>query len=186
MAELARKLGITHPAILHHFGTREALLESVVARALERRYAEVVTRLSAGDDALGTARGLLEAASRAFAREGTSRLVAWLALGSDPDRALGPPRSLAPVAEAVDAVRGVAGAGRRGRSSEASLFAVHLGALLLLGEPVLGPAIWTAQGRRCTPARERAFHDWFTQLLSNALLETAPDARRPAVRPRRR
>lgn len=178
LAELARELGITHPAILHHFGSREALLEAVVSRALAHRYAEVIARLTKTDDVLGTARELIETAARAFERQGTSRLVAWLALGADPMRALGPPGSLVAVATVVDGLRGSGAHVGRRKTTEASSFAVHLGALVLLADPILGPAIWTAQGRRRTAARDRAFRAWFATALRDALLPAAAPAKR--------
>src|SRR5688572_5204467 len=33
--EIARDVGISHPTLLHHFGSRAALVEAVVDRALE-------------------------------------------------------------------------------------------------------------------------------------------------------
>lgn len=172
IAELARALGVTHPAILHHFGSREALVEAVVARALERRYQHVVERLSVASDPAGTARNLIDAAFENFERESTSRVLAWLALADEPPAA--PAGSLRDVTAAVEDLRRALSDGRAAAPAEASAFAVHLGALVLLAEPLFGPFLWAAQGGRPSRARARAFRAWFAEVITGALLARPP------------
>lgn len=172
IAELARALGVTHPAILHHFGSREALVEAVVARALERRYQHVVERLSVANDPTDTARNLIDAAFDNFERESTSRVLAWLALADEPPAA--PAGSLRDVTAAVEQLRRTLSGGRAPSPPEASTFAVHLGALVLLAEPLFGPFLWAAQGGRPSRARARAFRAWFAEVITGALLARPP------------
>ncbi len=174
VAELARRLGITHPAILHHFGTRDALLQAVVARALERRYRKVLTRLPRAADPHATARTLLDDAFDAFEREGTSRVVGWLALSSE--RLPARRGSLRRVTAAVEEARLALSGDRAASPPEASAFAVHLGALVLLAEPLFGPFVWGEQGARSSRARSRAFRAWFASLLSGSLLASGETA----------
>src|SRR5580693_3024846 len=35
LQEVAKDVGVSHPTVLHHFGSREGLVEAVVARALD-------------------------------------------------------------------------------------------------------------------------------------------------------
>lgn len=174
IAELARALGVTHPAILHHFKSREALVEAVVARALERRYQHVVERLSVASDPTDTARNLIDAAFDNFERESTSRVLAWLALAERPPAA--PAGSLREVTAAVEELRKALSGGEAPSTPAASAYAVHLGALVLLAEPLFGPFLWAAQGGRSSRARSRAFRAWFAEVLTRALLAHPPGA----------
>src|SRR5882672_5449363 len=42
LTELAAELGVSHPAILHHFGSREELVAAVVAAAIARLDARLI------------------------------------------------------------------------------------------------------------------------------------------------
>src|SRR5262245_59017473 len=46
---IAADVGISHPAVLHHFGSREALVEAVVARALASLDADLLAALGKAD-----------------------------------------------------------------------------------------------------------------------------------------
>src|SRR5262245_30830908 len=55
LTELAAELGVSHPAILHHFGSREELVAAVVAGAIARlnaRLIEAAQRDACGHDAI--------------------------------------------------------------------------------------------------------------------------------------
>src|SRR4051812_32579591 len=47
LQEVAADVGVSHPTVLHHFGSREALVAAVIHRALERIHAEVVQAIGA-------------------------------------------------------------------------------------------------------------------------------------------
>lgn len=68
---LAREVGVTHVGLLHHFGTKEQLLHSVVATR-DSQYAEMVRAVASrrGLEALATVRNVGEqiAAEQTFSR----------------------------------------------------------------------------------------------------------------------
>src|SRR5688572_22191932 len=50
LQDLADELGISHPAILHHFGSRAGLLRALVTRTGERLQRELIDTISRGVD----------------------------------------------------------------------------------------------------------------------------------------
>src|SRR5262245_19200587 len=75
---VAAAVGVSHPAVLHHFGSREGLVEAVVDRAVARLEEDLLTVLSArgSPDPVD----LLARVSATLADRGHARLVAWLTL----------------------------------------------------------------------------------------------------------
>src|SRR5580692_6334801 len=49
LQEIAREVGVSHPAILHHFGSRAGLVHAVVERAVAGIEGDIVASLSMGD-----------------------------------------------------------------------------------------------------------------------------------------
>src|SRR5271165_6132693 len=57
LQEVAADVGLSHPTVLHHFGSREGLVEAVVARALDSLHAGLLQAVRAspqGTDQLVT------------------------------------------------------------------------------------------------------------------------------------
>src|SRR5262245_29549382 len=84
LQEVAADAGVSHPTVLHHFGSREALVKAVIIRALEAIHASLVTAIqrSSGEEAQLTA--MLEAVFGALAGAGHARVIVWLALEGYP------------------------------------------------------------------------------------------------------
>jgi AcrR family transcriptional regulator len=85
LKDLAAELGISHPAILHHFGSRDGLVRAVVTKTsadFEREMIAVITQETDEEDRTARAiNGLFELlADRNFARTSI-----WLQLSSDED-----------------------------------------------------------------------------------------------------
>src|SRR5471032_826992 len=56
LQDVARAAGVSHPTILHHFGSREGLVRALNLRTLEDLTRTVVDRMSgseSGDDGIG-------------------------------------------------------------------------------------------------------------------------------------
>lgn len=168
LQEIAADVGISHPAILHHFGSRENLVRAVAERALGRLENELVSAMQTGAaaDDLQAARALLDRVLATLGDRGHARLLAWLLLGGQ-DLGDTMRRHMAAIADAAHRVR-VRRWRERGRGEpdpEDTLFSFTLAGFALLGEGLAGSTLSPATG---SDARER-FHGWLTQLLRDHL-----------------
>lgn len=89
LTELATELHISHPAILHHFGSREGLVAEVVRRAYDSLNDELMAAIAA--------RGrkgpvLLDRIAEFYATRGHARTIAWLILSGRTSRKLTRPK----------------------------------------------------------------------------------------------
>jgi AcrR family transcriptional regulator len=84
LQEIAADVGLSHPAILHHFGSREGLVQALVEHTM-REVLEALTRVARAPRVrratpLDRTLAYLEETSRVTSRGGYARLLAWLAV----------------------------------------------------------------------------------------------------------
>lgn len=162
LQELARDLGISHPAILHHFGSREGLLSALAAHGVRGLNEELARRIREGPVDLGE---ILDRTSELLADRGQARLLAWLLL-SGRGGANGGPDALRDLAEVAHAAR----LGRRDPSQgppppyEDTVFTIVLVGLALFGDALAGDLFRASAG---TEGRDGAarFRAWLAELL---------------------
>src|SRR3569833_1084953 len=99
LQDVARAAGVSHPTILHHFGSREGLVRALNQRSLEVLRNSVVARLESarsGDDSI----------KQTFAayRDGVAQRVLWL-IQSQTLEAPGGLRFFDEIVEALHALR---------------------------------------------------------------------------------
>jgi AcrR family transcriptional regulator len=163
LQDVAAEVGVSHPTVLHHFGSREALVEAVVVRALDGLQADVMTALAAAPEGEGQVAALLDGVFAALSARGHGRALMWLALAGD-----GPHEGdlrLRAVAETVHALRRErVPAGAAAPPFEDSQFAVVLAASAMIAHSVIGPHLLRGAGvdEARAPARFRA---WLARLL---------------------
>jgi AcrR family transcriptional regulator len=138
LQEVAADVGMSHPTVLHHFGSREGLIEAVVVRALDSLRAVLVATVRASPERPGQVEAMLDGVFEALVDAGHGRAFLWLALsGYAPTVEELRVRS---VAEAVHEVRKERRkqAGKRVPPFEDTYFTVLLPALALLSLSVIG------------------------------------------------
>lgn len=178
LVQLAEDVGLSHPAILHHFGSREGLLQAVIERISRRLEAQVITSLRGKiDDGAGEA--ILSSIFKALADEGHARLMVWLYLtGANANQPLGPGKNLKPIAQALHQMRRARGIAA---DQEDTTFTVLLAAFALLGNAIAGVPLRCGAGLaedETTGAKVNArFLAWLAQLLRDHL-EREPAPRR--------
>lgn len=102
LQEVAAEVGVSHPTVLHHFGSREALVEAVVARALDSLHADLLRAVQSSPESQDRLESLLDAVFETLVMRGHGRTFLWLMLsGYAPTEDL----RIRSLAEAVHAVR---------------------------------------------------------------------------------
>ncbi len=164
LQDVAADAGITHPAVLHHFGSRAELVAEVARSAIETLERELLALLEVPDLPPAV---LLERAFERLARADHGRLVAWLLLSEDEAAvsALARTQRLGEIAAAVHGRR-VAAAGGAPISIEDSLFGVLLVVLVTLGNAVIGERIVTRAGLGDPALLRQRFGQWLRGLIA--------------------
>lgn len=159
LKDLAADLGISHPAILHHFGSRDGLMEALEHRAMRALEADLL-------EADGSTRDALERVARTLGDEGHARLIAWWAMGNGVAPSLDW-HMLRTVADSVhenrrsDALR----QDEPPPSAEDTDFVVRLVAAAMLGEALLGPILTQSLGLEDDEDVSRRFRAWLAEWL---------------------
>ncbi len=154
LTDLAKTLRISHPAILHHFGSREGLVAAVVLHSQQALSAQLLAALRTGDTESGREQ-LIEMVAEVCGPRGLARLVAWLLLSGRASKSLR--ANDLPLKQLADAVHPL----RRRRDPsvryEDVLFELQLLATVLLGDALFGDAIRQASGMAVDPQLAREF-----------------------------
>jgi AcrR family transcriptional regulator len=169
LQDLAAEVGISHPAILHHFGSRDGLVEAVVEHALEKLRADLVAALGGPDGGVSPL-ALLDRAHDTLATRGHARLIAWLLLsGYEPldDPAIR--TQLRAIIDSTHAARAAASPGTP-PSRDDTAFTVMLTFLALFGQALVGPATTAAAGLGRSPDVQARFRRWLAELAARHLL----------------
>jgi AcrR family transcriptional regulator len=162
LTAIADELGVSHQAILHHFGSRDGLLAAVVRQAIEGLQAELVGGLRTLDDHDRGSEALLDRAFDVMADQGYGRLLAWLALADSETELQGDHMPLAMMADAAHALRERDNPGHDRRDT---LFTVILLSYAVLGSAVFEPGVFTAAGLDDQPDAQRQFRAWLRDLV---------------------
>ncbi|MFT3923860.1 MAG: TetR/AcrR family transcriptional regulator [Myxococcales bacterium] len=162
LQQIAADVGISHPAVLHHFGNREGLIQAVVARAFVSLEEDLIRSISAAQPAGDAA--LLSAVEQTFAvlvGKGHGRVLSWLLLsGHAPDSSRS---QLKVLAEVVHQKRLAAAPGAT-VAYEDTVFRLLLVTLSAIGESVAGPTMRKIAGMDERQGAAR-FRSWMAKLL---------------------
>lgn len=164
LQDVAADIGVSHSTILHHFGSREQLVEAVVQRRVRAMNQEVILSLlsapvAAEEDA---AIALFERLYQVLGPGGHGRVIAFRALEERLPSVS--PESLRPLAEATHAAR----VARRPPSAPAPSFEetehiVHLAALALFAESIVGTHFRGDPAGQPDEAASKRFRAWLAK-----------------------
>ncbi len=167
LQDVAADVGISHPAVLHHFGSREGLVHAVIQQAIIGLQEDLVRSLSETQqgEAPDTA-ALFEHVFETLFDRGHARLMAWLLLsGYDPFNETAR-ANWERIGQVTHALRLKRLKGRRKPAYEDTLFAIVLPALVLFGQAIAGQATFRVAGLDADPSTARRFREWLASLLS--------------------
>ena len=163
LEKIADDVGVSHPAILHHFKSREGLVEAMVLNGLKRFQAQVLEGWPSAKepDIEGTFERFYEIASR----RGVARMLAGLTLMRRDVEALRPD-VLRPAAERLHAGR-VRRAQRDKRAMpelEDSMFIATFLMIIVLGDSLFGTSVRRALGLHSRDSAQR-FRRWLVKAV---------------------
>jgi AcrR family transcriptional regulator len=180
LQDIAADVRLSHPAILHHFGSRDGLIEALVVRAIKELQEEVLAALASGE--IRGIADLLERFFRITTTRGYARLLSWLILEGKEVRAL-EPGAVRPLADALHAARLMH---NRARGWPPPAFADTLFASALMPVTLLGDALFGALMRRGVGLPEdadvaRQFRVWLARLLTEHRFEPVGEREEPPL-----
>jgi AcrR family transcriptional regulator len=169
LQDIARDLGISHPTILHHFESREGLMQALARSAIGALNSDVLRAIS--DPSRATSpEAVLDRVFETLGESGHARLLAWAALSdraprgarNEPEQQL-----LRILADAVHRRLGEEAheAGGRTPPREEADFTVRLVAAAMLGDALMGRVLNRLAGLPDEPAVQRRFRVWLARLL---------------------
>ncbi len=183
LQDIAADLGISHPAILHHFGSREALMRELSRHAFEALNDDLVRALDQGarhdkdaeesGNASGEVTAWLDQVFETLRDRGHARLLAWGTLtGRLQSGGEDEPHLLHDLAQAVQARRAsdAARAGRPSPDFEQTVFAVRFVAAALLGDALIGPVLRRSAGVDADSANQERFRRWLAAQVNGLLV----------------
>jgi AcrR family transcriptional regulator len=164
LQDVARDVGVSHPTILHHFGSRERLVEAVITRRVNAMQHEVILGLVGAPRGEAPAVALFERLFQMLGPGGHARVVAFLALeGRVPGAG---PQGLAPLAEAAHAARLAQLDPEAPRPTlEDTYFTVLLAAFGLFGEAIVGPLFRGEPEEHPDRATSVRFRAWLARVI---------------------
>jgi TetR/AcrR family transcriptional regulator, repressor for neighboring sulfatase len=163
LEKIAADAGVSHPAILHHFKSREGLVEAMVLNGLKRFQAQVLAGWPSAKepDIEGTFQRFYEIASQ----RGVARMLAGLILMHRDVAALGPD-VLRPAAERLHAgrLRRADRDGGRVPELEDSMFVATFLMIIVLGDSMFGTSVQRAIGLHSKDSAQR-FRRWLVKMI---------------------
>jgi len=161
LQDIAAEAGISHPLILHHFGSRAGLVRALTREAAAELKDRLVASLTQPESSIGEQ---LDQVFDAF-RGGLAQRLAWL-LVEDPDG--GPANNamiLREIADTLHARRAAAAAPGNTIAREDTEWLIHLVATSAFGEAMYGAQLRRSAGIEGGEESARQFRAWFAVLI---------------------
>jgi AcrR family transcriptional regulator len=162
LQEVAKAAGVSHPTILHHFGSREGLIQALNLKTVEHLRSVLLKVMSAAPSSSEDAIAPLFAAYRG----GLAQRMVWLMQGGA--AAMGP-AGLPTLDEMVFALQALRErmAGPDVRIDIADTRAiVHLTTIAAFGDAILGKRLRRAPSEEDEIAERTKFETWFGEMLN--------------------
>ena len=177
LQDIAADVGVSHPAILHHFGSREKLIEALVQHAMQGLQEDLIAVVRSGPEVavrsfelrVERVSRMLERTHALLAERGYARLFAWLVLSGREMRPLvrglftGFPQAV----HATRARRRLA-EGRKPPALEDTLFGAAMTMVTLFGDALFGRLARLAVGLPDDAKAGRRFRAWMANAIERA------------------
>jgi len=174
LQEIAADVGISHPAILHHFGSREGLVEAMVIRGITNLQAQFLEGWPSAKEP--DIEGVLERFYEVASHRGIARMLAWLILSGHSNRTM-TTGVFKPAAERMHAgrLRRAERERRRSPELEETMFAATHLFILVLGDSLFGPSVRRAIGLGSGAGNTQRYRRWLSKVVERM------ESRRPSA-----
>tara|TARA_R110000868_G_scaffold42158_19_gene143075 strand:+ start:9557 stop:10309 length:753 start_codon:yes stop_codon:yes gene_type:complete len=167
LQDIARDVGISHPAILHHFESREGLVRALIDRTSQQLREKILSALKSkqGVEEALDANDIIANVFEALSDKGTARLLSWMLLTG---RAAENRTSGALVTEIADELHtqrkeSALTHDRPAPDREDTLFIAMLTASAAFGDAIIGREL--AKDAQLDQAGVARYRAWFAKLL---------------------
>ncbi len=170
--DVAADVGVSHPTVLHHFGSREALVQSVIERRIGALERDLLTEMAVNaGSAEDPVRSMLDCVARTLGPGGHARVLAWLSLsGHQPRKDDG--AGFTAIAKATHELRKNRWKAR-GEDAvpdfEDSYFTVLLAGLAVFGDAIAGPLFRGESDPAESEATSARFRAWLATIVTSHL-----------------
>ena len=154
--DVAREVGISRQAVLHHFGSRDGLLRAVVERAWLGLFADLRTLANSAQGV--SPEGFMDLLDDVTRRKGNARLGGWLLLS---ENGLPTETFVGALSDLPARMQGGDGADR----IEDTRFGLLLVASALFGDAIFGERLRQALGMPDGEAHRAVFRRWIANRL---------------------
>jgi AcrR family transcriptional regulator len=162
LQDIAAAAGISHPLILHHFGSRAGLVRALTRQAVDELKDRLVAAMTQPEYSPGEG---IDGVFEAF-RGGLALRLAWLAI-EDPHGDSHTSQVLREITDAMHARRLAAASAENGAPPprEDTEFLVHLVAASAFGDAIYGMQLRKSAGLADEEGTARRFRLWLAELL---------------------
>lgn len=160
LQDVAKQAGVSHPTILHHFGSREGLVKALHLRGLEELRGALIARMGQADSSD-------DGVARSFAafRDGMAQRILWLMQMPDVDvRLPGGVAMIDQIAQSLHALRVSFAPPGKTVEYEDSRAIAHLVTVAGVGDALIGAKLRELSGQDEIEGRTR-FERWLSKLI---------------------
>jgi AcrR family transcriptional regulator len=170
LQEIAAAAGISHPLILHHFGSREGLVRALVQEAVAELRDKLIASIGSVEYSLEQQ---MDQVFEAY-RDGLAQRLAWLATIDPTGETVGPAMIMRDIADSLHARRLAAVPSDAVPDRAETEMLVHLIAVAAFGDAMVGTRLWRSAGLQ--PTRETAdrFRAWLAALIRDHSMPRRP------------
>ncbi len=158
---VAKAAGVSHPTILHHFGSREGLIQALNLKTIEHLKAVLLEVMRAGPS---SSKDPIASAFAAY-RDGLAQRMIWLMQSQAPMGAAGLP-AFDELVEALHAMRLRMTDLNQDFDIADTRAIVHLTTIAAFGDAILGKRLRRAPDAEEEIARRDWFENWFGEVLN--------------------
>lgn len=172
LQDIARDVGISHPAILHHFESREGLVRALIGRANRQLRDTLLSALDEGGKSGsrgGNTAYHIGHVFEALSDRGTARLFSWMLLTGRANAGQPDNNVMGEIVDAIQARREdhARQTGEPVPDREDTLFIAMLTASAAFGEAIIGRPL--AESAGLDQDGLKRFRLWFAQLVNDHL-----------------